>query len=370
MEPAERCRALLGIAAGHRLTAGLDAALAALAEAEPIAHAEELTRELAELHHTRGNVHFARGDVSGCRAAHENALACAHAIRDMAWEARAVSGLADASYAVGRMRTAYTRFNECVALCDAHGLTRIKIPNLAMAGHCRIYLTEFDSGIADTQAAHALARQVGDRHGEMFALESHGLLLAFGARYAEAEPVLREALAQARSIGARRYQVILLTVLAETLFATGSAAEAHERNEEAFVLAHETGVRFGGPFIYALKARMQDDPGERERARAEAEALLAGGAVGHSPIGYHRIGIDDTLARGEWERMRAHAAALEAYTRDEPLPYTDFLIARGRVLATLGENPGDAAAQASLARLKAAALGLRWPIAWPEFAAG
>ena len=204
----------------------------------------------------------------------------------------------------------------------------------------------------------------------MFSLESHGLLLAFGARYSEAEPVLREALAQAKSLGARRYQVILLTVLAETLFSTGCAAEAHERNEEGFVLAHETDMRFGGPFIYALKARMQDDPGERERARAEAEAFLAEGAVGHSPIGYHRIGIDDTLARGEWERMRAHAAALDAYTRDEPLPYTDFLTARGRVLATLGENPGDVAAQAELARLKAEALRLKWPIAWPEFAPG
>jgi tetratricopeptide (TPR) repeat protein len=239
-----------------------------------------------------------------------------------------------------------------------------------MAGHCRIYLAEFDAGIANMQAAHALARRVGDRHGEMFSLESLGLLLAFGARYVEAEPVLRDALAQARNLGARRYQVILLTVLAETLFASGRAAEAHELNEEAFALAHETGIRFGGPFIFALKARMQDDPGERERCRAEAEAFLVeGGVVGHSPIGYHRIGIEDTLARGEWERMRAHAAALEAYTRDEPLPYTDFLIARGRVLATLGENPGDVAAQTELTRLKAEALRLKWPIGWPEFAA-
>ncbi len=106
-EPAERCWALLGIAAGHRLTASLDAALAALAEAEPIARTHGLTRELAELHHTRGNVQFARGEVAACRAAHEIALDCAHVLGDVAWEARAVSGLADASYATGRMRTAF-----------------------------------------------------------------------------------------------------------------------------------------------------------------------------------------------------------------------------------------------------------------------
>jgi tetratricopeptide (TPR) repeat protein len=355
---------LLGVAAGHRLTGGVDAALGALAEAEPIARAHALTRELAELHHTRGNVLFARGDVAGCRAAHETALACAQEIADVAWEARAVSGLADASYALGRMRTAFERFAECVALCDAHGLTRIKIPNLAMAGHCRIYLAEFDAGIADMEAAHALARQVGDRHGEMFSLESLGLLLAFGARYGESEPVLERALLLAESLGAKRYQGILLTVLAEALFALGRPAEAHERNEQALALARATGMRFWGPFVLGMKARMHDDPREREKYRAEAETLLAEGSIGHSPIGYHRVGIEDSLARGEWERTRAHAAALESYTSCEPLRYADLLIARGRVLASLGVNPQDDAAQADLTRLKAEFARLKWPIGW------
>jgi class 3 adenylate cyclase len=48
--PTERCRALIGIAAGQRLIAGLDAAFAALAEAEPLARAGARTRELAAIH--------------------------------------------------------------------------------------------------------------------------------------------------------------------------------------------------------------------------------------------------------------------------------------------------------------------------------
>jgi class 3 adenylate cyclase/tetratricopeptide (TPR) repeat protein len=363
-EPAQRCRALLGIGAGHRLTGSVDAALATLAEAEPIARSEALTRELAELHHTRGNVLFARGDVAGCRAAHEAALACAQEIGEVAWEARALSGLADASYAVARMRTAFQRFSECVALCDAHGLTRIKIPNLAMAGHCRIYLTEFDAGVADMEAANELARQVGDRHGEMFSLESLGLLLAFAARYEESEPVLERALPIATSLGARRYQAILLTILAEVSLSLGRSTEAHDRNEQALTFARETGMRFMGPYILALKARMESDPGKREEYRAEGQHLIDQGGVGHSPIGYHRLGIEDTLSRGEWERTRAHAAALESYTINERLPYTDFLTARGRVLAALGENPQEAAARSELERLKADARRLKWPIGW------
>ena len=83
---------------------------------------------------------------------------------------------------------------------------------------------------------------------------------------------------------------------------------------------------------------MEGDPIKREEYRTEGQWLLEQGGVGHSPIGYHRLGIEDTLARGEWERTRAHAAALESYTSNERLPYTDLLIARGRVLAASGRE--------------------------------
>ena len=367
-EPAERCRALIGIAAGQRLIAGMEEAFAALAEAEPLARAHALTRELAELHYTRGNLHFARGDVAACGAEHGNALVCARTLRDPAWEARAISGLADADYAAGHMRTAFERFSQCVDLCDAHGLIRIAIPNRAMRGHCRIYRMEFDAGIADMNAAHAHARQVGDRHGEMFALESLGMLQAFCARYAEAEPVLERALGLAEALGARRYQAVLLAVLTETALASGSAAEAWERSERALAIARDSGIRFCGPLVMALRARMQDDAHVRELSRAEAEALIAQGGVGHVSIAYHRLGIEDALARGEWARGLAHAGAIEAYTQAEPLPYTDFLIARARVLVGLAARPADPPLREELARLFAEAERVAWPIAWPAWA--
>jgi tetratricopeptide (TPR) repeat protein len=316
------------------------------------------------LHYTRGNLHFARGEIVACRSEHEAALSCARALDDPAWLARAASGLADAAYAEGRMRTAFARFTQCVELCDAHGLMRVAIPNRAMAGHCRIYLMEFDAGIADMDAAHALARQVGDRHGEMFAQESLGVLLTLSARFGEAEPVLGRALALAEALGARRYQALLLASLAESLLATGNPAEAGVRNERALALARETGMRFCGPYVLALRTRMQDDPHERARSRAEAEALIAEGGVGHGPIGYHRVCIDDALARGEWSRALDHVAALEAYTGPEPLPYTDLLIARGRVLVGLASRPGDPVLGGELARLRAEAERVRWLIGW------
>jgi tetratricopeptide (TPR) repeat protein len=363
--PVERCRALLGIAAGHRLTATIDPAFAALAEAEPIASAHGLTRELAELHYTRGNLYFARADAARCRTEHEAALACAQSLGDHEWEARALSGLADADYAAGRIRTALDRFARCVALCEAHGMTRVAIPNRIMMGHCRCYISEFDAGLAEIRIGLALALKVGDKHAEMFALESQGVVLTTCARYGEAEPALRRSLELAEAMGARRYQVFGLACLAECLLASGRHAEALAATERALGIARASGMAFGGPIILGLRQRMVGDPVERERGEAEASDLFASGSIAHNQIGYRRHVIEDAIARRDWPRALAHAAALEEYTRAEPLPSCDFIIARARVIAALAAQPEDPDSLRELARLKDEAARLDWPITWP-----
>ncbi len=45
--------------------------------------------------------------------------------------------------------------------------------------------------------------------------------------------------------------------------------------------------------------------------------------------------------------------------------YTDFLVARGRVLVGLASRPDDLALRAEMAGLRAEAERLRWPIGWP-----
>jgi hypothetical protein len=47
--------------------------------------------------------------------------------------------------------------------------------------------------------------------------------------------------------------------------------------------------------------------------------------------------------------------ALEDYTRAEPLPWCDFFIARGRVLAAFGQGQRDGEVLAELRRLRAEA---------------
>ena len=368
--PSERCRALIGIAAGQRLIAGVDAAFAALDEAEPLAQAQGLTRELAEICYTRGNLHFARAKVADCRAQHEAALGYARALGDPEWEARALSGLADADYASGRMRSALDRFTRCVQLCETHGLPRIALPNRVMIGFCRGFLADFDRGIADILAAQAAAVQLGDRHAEMLALESVGALGTMCGRYAEAQPWIRRGLQIVEALGARRYEAILLGNLAECYLAAGRMAEARESIERAVALARETGIGFCGPWALGIKLRTLDDPSERERCIAEAEAVLAGPAMSHNHIAFRRSAIEEALVRADWRQVEKQAAALAEHTQAEPLPYCEFLIGRARTLAALAERPNDPVLRAELTRLRTEADRLAWPIGWPAFAGG
>jgi len=367
-DPAERCRALLGVAAGQRLITGIDEALAALAEAEPIARATGLTRELMELHSTRGNLYFALGCVAECRYEHAASHEHACALADREWEARALSGLADADYMEGRMLTAFGNFQRCVALCDEHGYTRIAIPNRVMLGHCRTYLNEFDAGLADMLGARDAAIECGNRHAEMFATQSCGLLLTSCARYADAAPYQLRARVLAESLGARRYLAVALAHQGECALALGRAAEAREFLQAGLAIARETGMSFCGLMLLALLARMAEHPAERADFQQEASALLEQGCMAHSHIAYHRLGIDDAIARSDWAKANEHVAALAEFTMREPLPYTDFLMARGRALVALAARPQDTALRADLGRLQAQAEALRWPVGWPPWA--
>ncbi len=128
-----RCRALIGLAAGMRVTDDFDAAFAALDEAQTIAEAEELHLERSQIHYYRGNLYFPLGEIEGCLREHEQALTYAQRAQSTEDEARALSGLGDAYYSRGRMITALDYFRRCIDLCRQQGYGRIAVGNQYMA---------------------------------------------------------------------------------------------------------------------------------------------------------------------------------------------------------------------------------------------
>jgi hypothetical protein len=61
--------------------------------------------------------------------------------------------------------------------------------------------------------------------------------------------------------------------------------------------------------------------------------------------------MDVYLALGELDRVLEHADALAAYTREEPLPWSEFFIARGRALVAYARNRSHPGTRAMLGHL-------------------
>ena len=358
---AERVRALIGAAAANRLLARLDDAFAALREAEAPARNTAADRAIAEIHYLRGNLHFARGELKSCRNEHSAALEVALQLDSREWRAHALSGLADAQYMDCRMATALALFSECVELNEAAGLTRILTANRVMMGHCRIYLCAFDAGVDEMRRGLEIARRIGNRHGEMFALQSTGLCLTAAGRYGEAADIQAQALDQARALNARRYEAIILGVCAELALVQGDRREALALVREGLTASEETSPGFVGPILYGLLGLIEKERSAREAALAAGEALLAKGAVGHNHFWFRRYAIEAALQAEEWDVAERHARALADRTAAEPLPYSDLIVERGRILARLGRGTvrGEDGGELAAPRAKAAAADFR-----------
>ena len=361
-EDADRCRALLGCASSNRLIARVEDAFSSLAEAEPLAVVRSDDRALAEIHYQRGNLHFARGHLVECRSEHELALEASRRVAAPEWQARALSGLADAQYMDCRMATALSHFAGCVELCEASDLTRIVVPNRVMMGHCRIYTCKFDLGLEDMRLGREAAMRIGNGHAEMFATQSMGLCLTAAGRYADADDLQARALEQARTLKARRYEAVILGHTAEVALSRGLRAEALALARKGQEISEETGPGFAGPILYGLLALVEDKRKDQEAALAAGEALLGQGSVGHNHFWFRRYAIERALLLEDLNEATRQADALLARMSAEPLAYASVVAERGHYLVRRGSGEATEMDEDKHRLLRATAAETGWRI--------
>ena len=349
---AVRVPAWIGVAAGMRMTDAYDDALEALDRAEAVAARQGLNLELSRIHHLRGNLYFPMGNMEGCLDQHGRALEYAREAGSPECEARAFSGLADAEYARGRMRTAHGHFRQCIALAREHGFGRIEVANQCMLGLTRYYLGEIREALEDVLAAVEAATRVNHQRAEMI-----GCLCVY---YSAVEfgnwMLLKEYTDRAENLvkrlGARRFEADCLQFLSWNHVVEGRRKEALDMLREAVAISRETGISYCGARILSQLALVTDDPDERNRAIEEGEAILRSGAVAHNHFWFYRDVMEVALNLGDWSAAESYAQELENFTRAEPLPLTDLFIARGRALAAFGRGGRNAATIDELRRLR------------------
>jgi len=328
----ERARGWLGLAASLRVVDRYDEALAALGHAEQAAGAHGDPRLLARLWTLRGNLHFPRGELDACLGAHSRALEYASEAGSPEDVARALGGLGDAQYQRGRMRTAHAEFARCVALCEQHGFTGLRLSYLPMLATTQAYLGNFASAVAISLQSDAEAAQAGDLRTRVLSNSVRASVEVYRKNYPEALAASECSVVLAREIGARRFEAegLILRGLAALGLGEGRLAQASLADGAA--LAREAARTYCGPWALASLAVAIDDPQRACELLDEGERWLADGCVSHNCFEFCRHAIEVSLRCGDRARARRHADALEAYTRDEPLPWAQLVVRAARAL--------------------------------------
>jgi class 3 adenylate cyclase/tetratricopeptide (TPR) repeat protein len=351
----QKASAWIGLAAVKRVIEDMDGAFADLDRAQIAAEAQGLAVERARIHFLRGNLHFPRGNIDGCLAEHGRSLELARAIGSPELEAQALGGLGDAEYVRGRMISAHRHLERCVERAAQHGLGRIEVANRSQIAHASLYFQSqravFDQAMATAEAAARVGHQRAEINARLAATFACSALGAWDDLRTRAE----ETRILVRRLGARRFLQGSLLHLGRAALAEGRRDEAVALLEEALAIGRETGIGFHGPNIMGAIAAAAADPEERRRVLAEAEQTIRQGCVAHNQLRFYPDGIDVALDLGEWSEAERYAAALEEFTRAEPLPWSDFFVARGRALAVLGRGCAGKRTERELQRLKAEA---------------
>ena len=351
-DDAGRCEAWIGIAAGIRLQGGGGEGLEALDQAQALTRADGFDRALAQIHHYRGNFHFGAGDIVPCLEQQELALGHAEREGDHEWQARAFGGLGDAYYARSRMSTSRDYFRRCIELCRDHALIRIEVANRYMVGVTRRYMNELDGALEDVLAATDMARRVGNRRAEMYALNLVGEFNLDRGRYDEVQTPMDSALVLTDTLGNRRFKAYAMMQIGRLRLARGRADDARSILDEAMAISRETGERFIGARVLGVAALAVADNAARIRCLGEGEAILAQECAAHNHQWFYRDAIEASLGPAAWDEAARFSDALSDFTRAEPLPWSDFFVARGRVLASFGRGERSALIAAELEELR------------------
>jgi len=360
----ERCKALIGEAEGLGLTGEYQELIEVLRIAEELAKGHGLALELAQIYRMWAGVYFFRGETEACFEKSLKSLEYARKTDSPEVEARALSALADAEYNRGRFLSAYNYFDQCINLAREHGFGRVIAVNMAMGAIGSQWLNDVESSVADCHAALEIARKTSDLWAETIALAVGGRLRAQIGDPVEGKVWVEKALDISRDMRSNLMEAMCLYELARIEIMEGSYLEAYRLATETISILKksESGMTFKGPVMLGIIAFATNDADERRESLGKAESMLSEDSVGHNHLDFYEDAMEGSLRMAQWDEVDRYAQALEDYTRPEPMPRSEFFIARGRALAAHGRGNRDQASMAELQRLhdEAESIGLKF----------
>ncbi|EAU42121.1 probable transcriptional regulator [Fulvimarina pelagi HTCC2506] len=326
----------------HRLDRGAEADRA-LSDAEEIADTIGLGGiGRAEIHEQRGNRAFVRADYLTCFYHHQTALKLVEPVGDVRALARAYGGMGDATYVVGRIRSAYGFFDKAVTIAEENGLGMV----LEEFGFMRAYALHLaDPGpkafiLSDLALNNSCSS--GAARAEMLARQTRAEMRLNALDVEGAAEDLARLDQLLESDPERRFATTLDVLHILFCHRTGDIEEARRRLHPHLVGAKDD--TFNGGFLLGLSALVLPDEAERRTMIEAGRRLVAWHSASHSVLWFHRLVLEHAVNSADDKLAREAIEALQDYTKDEPLGWTDLAIATAEA-AMDGRTGGDLTAR-------------------------
>ncbi|MEO6625623.1 MAG: adenylate/guanylate cyclase domain-containing protein, partial [Burkholderiaceae bacterium] len=293
-----------------------------------------------------------------CLHEHELALALAREAGSAEAEIAAIGGLGDAAYAQGRVRSGHAMFSRCVAMARERGFLRVEVSYVPMVAWCALYLLDLEQATELNRSAMALALRTGNQRVQMMSGAQAAMLDGWiRGNWQAAIPLADHAYQMAVQAGSTRFQSMAMYIRALLDIRAGDLPAAKALLERALEQCGEGSMAFLGPQLYGSLARVQTDPALRAGMLARGEATLVRGAVSHNYFVFCDAAIQVSLDTRNWSEVQRFCDKLESYAQQEPFPWSDFIVARGRALSRTGRGESGPALVAELQRLRTVAEG-------------
>ncbi len=218
---------------------------------------------------------------------------------------------------------------------------------------------------ASAEAALALHRSLGNRHGEGVSEAQIGLVCSFQGDLRAARERWLAARRLLEGTGDRFYQAVVLGHLASLALETRDVTGAREYTEQAIALHEQLGNRRSAAICQGYRALCHHHTGEREAARAEYHTVIAAlDRVGEARFAACYRFYEALL---DLEAGQAPAAALAAVDAElDALGERRYLALTRCARAALAIRQG-AEAEAELARVKAELKAVADPLLTPIY---
>ena len=333
ISPKQKCQALIGRGYALRQLDRHKDVLSLIKTTEPMVELLNDAEVFAALHYLRGNAYFFLGDIDNCLFAHQQADAISADHKLPIIQIHSLSGLADANFAIGRMITAEQQYRRCIDLCKQHNLIRDAAANQVIHGIILGFLNRFDDAEKILLETLELAKKVRNTRAEIMSLGKLAYIYTQKNQQQTAQFYANQHLLLAKESGSKLTQCHALLYL-------GVIDKNELLLEQAYELAsiNPLGKYHISSWILGAQAWITGDSNKRTWALQQGEKLLSKQALSYNHLMFYRYAIESCLDTKGFDKAQYYMDALRRYTAAEPLPWSEFIIQRAKVLIRVGQG--------------------------------